>query len=300
MVDLGEAGGHLFPFGNPPGEVPEMLRDKKLGFIGSGIMAEAIIQGLLKKELIKAENICCSDPYVARGRDLEERYGIVSTTDNARAVEGADIVILSVKPQVLSDVAATVRGKVLENQLLISILAGVDSRTLRKSLEHAAIIRTMPNTPARVGQGMTVWTATPEVNGEQREMAQHLLAALGQEIFVSREGDLDMATALSGTGPAYVFLFMEALIDAGVHMGFSRRVAEQLVLQTVKGSVDFALQSDTHLAELRNQVTSPGGTTADAIYHMEKGGLRTVMSKAVLAAFQKSRALSGAASETVD
>jgi pyrroline-5-carboxylate reductase len=131
-------------------------------------------------------------------------------------------------------------------------------------------------------------------------MAQTMLAALGQEIFVSREGDLDMATALSGTGPAYVFLFMEALIDAGVHMGFSRRVAEQLVLQTVKGSVDFALASDSHLAELRNQVTSPGGTTADALYFMEKGGLRTVMSKAVFAAFKKSRALSTLASEEDD
>lgn len=147
---------------------------------------------------------------------------------------------------------------------------------------------------------MTVWTATAEVSSEQREMAQAMLAALGQEIFVSREGDLDMATALSGTGPAYVFLFMEALIDAGVHMGFSRRVAEQLVLQTVKGSVDFALQSDTHLAELRNQVTSPGGTTADALYYMEKGGLRTVMSKAVFAAFKKSRALSAVASDEDD
>ncbi len=275
-----------------------MLTDKKLGFIGSGIMAEAIILGLLKKGLVQAGNICCSDPYVARGKELEATYGVSSTTDNARAVEGADIVVLSVKPQVLPDVIATLRGKVRGNQLLISILAGVDSRTLRKSLEHASIIRTMPNTPARVGQGMTVWTATAEVSSEQREMAQALLAALGEELFVSREGDLDMATALSGTGPAYVFLFMEALIDAGVHMGFSRRVAEKLVLQTVKGSVDFALQSDTHLAELRNQVTSPGGTTADALYYMEKGGLRTVMSKAVFAAFQKSRSLSEVASES--
>lgn len=274
-----------------------MLKDKRLGFIGSGIMAEAIIQGLLKKELVQPGNICCSDPYVARGKELEGSYGIRATTDNADAVKDADIVVLSVKPQVLSDITPDLRGKLKPNQLLVSILAGVDSRTLRKGFDHSAIIRTMPNTPARVGQGMTVWTATPQVSSEQREMAQALLAALGQEIFVSREGDLDMATALSGTGPAYVFLFMEALIDAGVHMGFSRRVAEQLVLQTVKGSVDFALQSDTHLAELRNQVTSPGGTTADALYEMEKGGLRTVMSKAVFAAYQKSRALSNVAPE---
>ncbi len=277
-----------------------MLQDKRLGFIGSGIMAEAIIQGLLKQGLVSPQAICCSDPYVARGKELEAAYGVRSTTDNAEAVAGADIVVLSIKPQVLPDVAPTLVGKLNENQLLVSILAGVDSRTLRKAFGHQAIIRTMPNTPARVGQGMTVWTATPQVNGDQREMAQAMLSALGQEIFVSREGDLDMATALSGTGPAYVFLFMEALIDAGVHMGFSRRVAEQLVLQTVKGSVDFALQADTHLAELRNQVTSPGGTTADALYHMEKGGLRTVMSKAVFAAFKKSQSLSALASEEDD
>lgn len=277
-----------------------MLHDKKLGFIGSGIMAEAIIQGLLKKELVPASAIYCADPYVARGKELESSYGVRPTTDNLEAIKEADIVVLSIKPQVLPDIAPALRGKLRSNQLILSILAGVDSRSLSKAFGHKAIVRTMPNTPARVGQGMTVWTATAEVSSEQREMAQAMLAALGQEIFVSREGDLDMATALSGTGPAYVFLFMEALIDAGVHMGFSRRVAEQLVLQTVKGSVDFALQSDTHLAELRNQVTSPGGTTADALYYMEKGGLRTVMSKAVFAAFKKSRALSAVASDEDD
>lgn len=277
-----------------------MLHDKRLGFIGSGIMAEAIIQGLLKQGLVPASSIHCADPYVTRGKQLETTYGVSSSTDNVEAVRDADIVVLSIKPQVLPDIIPILHGKLAPHQLLVSILAGVDSRTLRKSFSHDAIIRTMPNTPARVGQGMTVWTATPEVTSQQREMAQTMLAALGEEIFVSREGDLDMATALSGTGPAYVFLFMEALIDAGVHMGFSRRVAEQLVLQTVKGSVDFALQSDTHLAELRNQVTSPGGTTADALYYMEKGGLRTVMSKAVFAAFKKSQALSAVASSGDD
>lgn len=274
-----------------------MLQDKRFGFIGSGIMAEAIILGLLKQDLVPASAICCADPYVARGKQLEAEYGVKTCTDNLRAVQDADIVVLSIKPQVMPDIVPSLRGKLAPHQLLVSILAGVDSRTLRQSFGHDAIVRTMPNTPARVGQGMTVWTATPQVSSTQREMAQAMLAALGEEIFVSREGDLDMATALSGTGPAYVFLFMEALIDAGVHLGFSRRVAEQLVLQTVKGSVDFALQSDTHLAELRNQVTSPGGTTADAVYYMEKGGLRTVMSKAVFAAFKKSQALSAVASQ---
>lgn len=274
-----------------------MLQDKKLGFIGSGIMAEAIVQGLLKKELIPAESICCADPYAPRLAELRETYKVRTSSDNRVAIKDADVVILSVKPQVLPEIARSLHGATDADQLILSILAGVDSKTIRSGFGHQKIVRTMPNTPARVGEGMTVWTATPEVTEDQRVLAQTLLAALGKEIFVSQESDLDMATALSGTGPAYVFLFMEALIDAGVHMGFSRRVAEELVLQTVKGSVDFALQSDHHLAELRNQVTSPGGTTADALYHMEKGGLRTVLSKAVFAAFQKSRNLSALAAK---
>ncbi|MFA7482416.1 MAG: pyrroline-5-carboxylate reductase [Vulcanimicrobiota bacterium] len=270
----------------------QALKGKKLGFIGSGIMAEAIVSGVLKKQLLPSTSICCADPYPARLEQLEKRYSVKTTVDNKQAIEGADVVFLSVKPQVLSEVSHSILGAFAPEQLVISILAGVDTRTLTKHLGHQSVVRTMPNTPARVGEGMTVWTATPDVSKEQRTMAQTLLGALGEEVFVSREGELDMATALSGTGPAYVFLFMESLIDAGVHLGFSRRVAEKLVLQTVKGSVDFALQSDAHLAELRNQVTSPGGTTADALYQMEKGGLRTVLSKAVFSAFQKSRALS--------
>jgi len=151
----------------------------------------------------------------------------------------------------------------------------------------------MPNTPAQIGQGITVWTATPEVPEAQHEQARMLLGALGDEIYMDDERYLDMATALSGTGPAYVFMFMEALIDAGVHMGFSRRDAERLVMQTIRGSVAYAEASGLHPAQLRNQVTSPGGTSAEAIYHMEKGGLRTVISRAVWAAYRRSVALGG-------
>jgi pyrroline-5-carboxylate reductase len=151
----------------------------------------------------------------------------------------------------------------------------------------------MPNTPARVGKGMSVWTCTNEVSEAQKSYTKAILEALGEEIFVDHEDYLDMATALSGTGPAYVFMFMEAMIDAGVHMGFSRRVAEQLVYQTIEGSVAFARDSKRHPAELRNMVTSPGGTTADAIYQLDKGGFRTVLSKAIWSAYKKSRYLGG-------
>ncbi len=255
-------------------------------------MGEAIVSGLLRDELVAPESMTCSDPLPARLETLKERYGIQTTTDNREAVEKADIVVLSTKPQVIEDVMRGLHGFLKPEQLVFSILAGVTTKTLRRGFDHEAVVRVMPNTPAQLGEGMSVWTCTPAVTGVQREKAQKILEALGEEVFVSKEDELDMATALSGTGPAYVFLFMEALVDAGVHLGFSRRVAEKLVLQTCKGSVDYALKSPRHLAELRNQVTSPGGTTADALYHIEKGGMRTVVSKAVFAAYKKSQYLS--------
>ncbi|MGE0488636.1 MAG: pyrroline-5-carboxylate reductase [Vulcanimicrobiota bacterium] len=269
-----------------------MLQDTKLGFVGSGVMAEAILNGLLAEQLVSAPNITCADPLPTRLETLAEQYGVRTTTENTTAVDGADIVVLSIKPQALGDVMHDIRKHVRGEQLVLSIIAGVTTETLCKGLEHEAVVRVMPNTPAQLGEGMSVWTCTAAVSESDRQKARRILQALGEEVYVSREGELDMATALSGTGPAYVFLFMEALVDAGVHMGFSRRIAEQLVLQTVKGSVDYALKSPRHLAELRNQVTSPGGTTADALYHLEKGGMRTVISKAVFAAYKKSQYLS--------
>lgn len=269
-----------------------MFSDCQVAFLGSGVMAEAMLQGLLARDLVPPDRILCSDPLPRRGAELHERYGVRSTTDNAAAVEGADLVVLSVKPQALPRVLGPLRGRLRPGQLVMSIVAGATTQAICRALDHREVVRVMPNTPARIGQGMSVWTATPEVTSPHLERARQVLQALGKEIFVAQEEELDMATALSGTGPAYVFLFMEALVDAGVHLGFSRRVAQELVLQTVKGSVEFACQSPAHLAELRNQVTSPGGTTAEALYQMEKGSLRTILSKAVFAAYNRSRSLS--------
>ena len=152
----------------------------------------------------------------------------------------------------------------------------------------------MPNTPAQIGEGITVWCSSSEVDETQKNITQEILGAFGQEIFVEEEEYLDKATALSGTGPAYVYLFMEAMVDAGVHLGFSRRIAEKLVTETLRGSVDYydknGLES-RHLASMRNQVTSPGGTSAEAIYYLEKAGFRTAISRAVWAAYQRSREL---------
>ena len=265
-----------------------MFTDKNVAFIGSGIMGEAMIRGLLTQNIVKPDQIYAADPLPSRLDDLRERYGIHVTSSNSDAAEAGQVIVLSTKPQNLAEVMPGIRGHLRRQDLLLSILAGTPIRKLADGVAHASVVRAMPNTPAQIGQGMTVWTATPEVTEEQRGQAQVILGALGQELFVNDESYLDMATALSGTGPAYVFMFMESLIDAGVHLGFSRRVAEQLVFQTMLGSLEYAAQSGKHVAELRNQVTSPGGTTAAALYHLEKGGLRTVISRAIWAAYQRS------------
>jgi pyrroline-5-carboxylate reductase len=203
-------------------------------------------------------------------------------------VDGAGVVVLSVKPQILPDVLTTLKGRIPKQALVLSIVAGAKIAALTSGLSHAAVVRSMPNTPAQVGQGMTVWSTTSETTSQQRDQAREILGALGVETYVEDEDYLDMATALSGSGPAYVFLFMEALVDAGVHLGFPQPMAEQLVLQTVKGSVEYALQSPQTLARLRNQVTSPGGTTAEALYYLDKAGFRTAISRALYAAYQRS------------
>jgi pyrroline-5-carboxylate reductase len=288
----------------------DALGGARLSFIGSGVMAEAIIAGLLSKNLVKPEQVVGSHPSEARREELQGKYGISTVESNREAVgyhrpsgsgyaprsvteeePTSSIVILTVKPQRLGVVLGDLKEAVHAEQLVISIVAGARLETLADALQHKSLVRAMPNTPAQIGEGMTVWTATPEVTEEQLAQIQAIFGALGREMHVEEERMIDMATALSATGPTYTFLVMEALIDAGVHMGFSRHVAEELVLQTMLGSVLFARESRKHPAELRNMVTSPGGTSAEAIYQMEKGGLRTVLSKAVWAAYQKATAL---------
>ncbi len=263
------------------------MLDKKITFIGPGVMAEAMIAGLIRQKLAAPENIIASGPRENRGGKLHEKYGIQATTDNAEAASDADVVVLSVKPQRLTEVLTGLH-KIRPDALVLSIVAGATIQKISKTLKHQAVVRSMPNTPGQIGEGITVWTASNGTSEEQQEMARQILGALGDEVFVEDEAYMDMATALSGSGPAYIFLFTEALIDAGVHMGFPRRIAEQLVLKTIRGSVDYYYQAERHPATLRNQVTSPGGTSAEALYYLEKAGFRTAISRAVWAAYQRS------------
>jgi len=273
------------------------LKGKRIAFIGGGTMAEAMIRGLLDQKLVPPSHVSVTGPRRERRAELAKQFAVHAIASNSEAVDGAHVVVLSVKPQVLAGVMKELRGKLAADQLVLSIVAGATLRSLRNGLDHAAIVRSMPNTPAQIGLGVTMWTATPEVTAVQRDLANTVLSALGEVLHAEEELDVDRATALSGTGPSYVFLLMEALVDAGVHLGFSRRVAEELVLRTVEGSAAFARKSGRHLAELRNQVTSPGGTSAAALYELEKGSLRTVLSRAVFAAFTRTREL-GAAAES--
>ncbi|MCB0036108.1 MAG: pyrroline-5-carboxylate reductase [Anaerolineales bacterium] len=268
-----------------------MLQDKKLTFIGGGTMAEAMLSGLLTQELIPAAQVTVTDLRADRLTFLEERYGVKTTTDNGAGVKTADIVVLAVKPQYMTAVARPLQGQLPPHTLLISILAGTTLSALISGFQHDVVVRAMPNTPAQIGMGMSMWTQTAAVSEAQKEQAQVVLSSFGKEIFTDQEKYLDMATAINGSGPGYVFLILEAMIDAGVHLGFARDVAETLVMQTVLGSVQYALASDSHLAELRNQVTSAGGTTAAGLYTMEKAGLRTALTDGIWAAYNRSAEL---------
>lgn len=275
------------------------LKNCRLAFIGCGVMAEAIIAGLLRRNLVAPDQIAGSHPRVARREEMHVKYGIEMFEQNRDAVmaihlsdaNDSSMVILAVKPQRLRRVLEELKGSVRQEQLVVSIVAGALIATIADELSHSSVVRTMPNTPAQIGEGVTAWTTSAGVNESQENQVRAMLEALGKAVRVENERQIDMATALSATGPTYVFLVMEALVDAGVHMGFSRHVAEELVHQAMLGSVLFARESHKHPAELRNMVTSPGGTSAEAIYQMEKGSLRTVLSKAVWAAFQRAQAL---------
>jgi pyrroline-5-carboxylate reductase len=263
------------------------LNDRTIATVGSGVMAEAMIAGLLRGELVSPDQIVASHPRAERRDHLRAEYGIRVVGDNRVAIEGADVVLLAIKPQMLGRVGREIGPSLKKGQVVLSVLAGATTKALTGTLGHDQVIRAMPNTPARLGKGVTVWYATPATTDEQRAQAGALLGALGIQIEVDDEKMVAMATAVSGTGPTYVFLVMEALIDAAVHLGFPRHVAHDLVVETLEGSTLFAKQSAMHPAELRNMVTSPGGTSAAALHELESGRLRTVLSEAVWAAFRR-------------
>jgi pyrroline-5-carboxylate reductase len=263
------------------------LTKRTIATVGSGVMAEAMIAGLLRGSLVEPAQVVASHPRTERRDQLAAAYGIRVEAANVDAIEGSDVVVLAIKPQMLARVGREIGPHLRRGQLVLSVIAGATTAALTGILGHDQVVRSMPNTPARLGKGMTVWYATPETTADQRAQASALLGALGRELEVDDEKMVAMATAVSGTGPTYVFLVMEALIDSAVHLGFPRHVAHDLVIETLEGSTLFAKQSGMHPAELRNMVTSPGGTSAAALHELESGRLRTVLSEAVWAAYRR-------------
>ena len=265
----------------------------RISFIGGGVMAEAIISGIVDAGITPADDISVGEPVAERRGYLEDTYGLRTHADNLEAVSEAHLTVISVKPQSLPYIFPQLYGNLPEDNTALSIVAGATMKTLTSGLGHDAVIRVMPNTPAQIGAGMTMWTASESVSEEAKGTTRSILQTLGEEVYAYDESMIDMATALSASGPAYVFLFIEALIDAGVYLGLARDVARQLALQTVLGSAQLVKDSGRHPAELKDMVTSPGGTTIEALRALEDGGFRAAVFGAVSAAYDKSRALGG-------
>jgi len=255
-------------------------------------MAGSLIGGLIADGW-NPSSIRVSDTDTQQLERLSQRFPVMATSDNNSAVAGADVIVLAVKPQVMESVAQEIAKSVSRQQpLVISIAAGIPESALRHWLgEKAAIVRSMPNTPAMVQSAATAMFANPYVSDDQRNIAESILRAVGIVIWVDNEPMMDAATALSGSGPAYIFLFIEALQAAGRELGFSEETAYLLALQTAFGAAKMALESAEDAAMLRQRVTSPGGTTERAINSLQEGGFKELVSKALHAAAERSREL---------
>jgi pyrroline-5-carboxylate reductase len=270
-----------------------MSDSARISFIGGGVMASAFVSSLLGKRIVSEDDVMVSSRSWATLEVMRERQHVHTTLSNREAAQFGDVVLLAVKPQNLERVFADIKGVMRPEQVLMSIVAGAGIDRLTAGTDHDRIVRCIPNTPAQIGAGMSVWAASPQVTQEDRARVRSVLGAVGIEIEVDDERYVDMATAVSGTGPAYVFLFIEAFIDAAVHLGFQRDMALELVLQTMEGSLRLARSSPKYVADLKNSVTSPGETTTEALDELEKGGFRTALSKAVGAVYQRTLTLKG-------
>ncbi len=264
---------------------------QKLAFVGGGAMGEALMAAAIAQEVCPAGRIAVGEPVAGRRDHLAAKHGVDVDADNAAVVSGADVIVLAVKPQHVPAALPPLHAAVPQTALVISIMAGVPLSTISSYLDNVRLVRAMPSILATIGEAATVWTATEVISAEQRAQAEALFVAAGTELYVPDERYLDMATAVNGSGPAFVFLLLEALIDGAVRVGLPRETASALILQTVKGSALMAEIEDAHPAELRNLVTSPGGTTAEGLQALEQGGVRAALHDAVMAAYRRSQEL---------
>ena len=263
------------------------MEKSRIAFIGSGVMAEVMINGLVSRDMTAPERIWASGPRQERADQLFATYGVRGTTDNLEAVENADVICLSVKPQTLAKALRQIRPKIRQEQLVMSVIAGARMATIGRALGHPAIVRCMPNLPCQIRRGMTIWTATPEVSEPGRATVRSILQTMGKEIYVPDEADVDRATAVNGTGPALIALFAKSIEDGANFIGESRSLARRSVLETILGTAEMILASEQHVSELIDAVTSPGGTTSRALHVLQNGRFSAVLTDAIDAAYRR-------------
>ena len=263
----------------------------RIGFIGGGYMGEALVSAFLKAGAVQPGDVVVSDVAEGRRKQLSADYAVRATADNAEAVSDADVIVLAVKPQEFPKVAAPLKGTLDSSQTVLSIMAGVSIERIGSELGHDAIVRVMPNTAAFVAEAMSVWTASSAVSDEAKRSIAGLLATMGREMEVADDSYVDMATAVNGSGPGFVFYFLEALIDGALEVGFEREQAQALAVQTLYGAACLARESDKDAGTLREMVTSKGGTTAAGLQKLDDAGVRDAMISAVVAAHERAKEL---------
>jgi pyrroline-5-carboxylate reductase len=261
-----------------------MSQDWTLGFIGSGVMAETMLSGALGQALLKPEQVIASDPNEHRRSHLQARFSVHCTPNNLEVLAKADLIVLCVKPQTLKRLFEEIQGQLAEEKQILSIVAGASIETLQRGLGHHKVARAMPNLPCRVHCGTTVWTGAEGMDGER---ICSVLSCMGDAIEVDQERHIDRATAVNGTGPAIVAEFVKALTEAAIFIGEPRDLARASVLSTIKGTVEMIGRSDVHVAQLIDEVTSPGGTTSRALQVLKNGRMAAVVTDSVNAAYQR-------------
>jgi pyrroline-5-carboxylate reductase len=269
-----------------------MLSNKKIAVIGAGHMARALIGGMLRAKLTPAKNITATRRDEEQLKALRRQWGIHAIADNRKAVAGADVVILAVKPQAANAVLAEIAPAAKKSQLFISVMAGIKTETINKRLKKPCpVVRAMPNTPCLVDAGATAICAGEGAGEKELQLAESIFKSVG-EVVVLPESAMDAVTGLSGSGPVYLFMVIEAMIDGGVKMGIPRAVAAKLAAQTVYGAAKLVIETGKHPAILKDEVTTPGGTAINAIHTLEAKGLRSVLIDAIVAATLRSQELS--------
>jgi pyrroline-5-carboxylate reductase len=273
-------------------EAEAMLKDKTLCFIGAGNMGEALVSGLVQSGSARPENIICTDVREERLEELRARYGVKTSADNLEAVRASEIVIYAVKPQLMAEVLKETADLLDMSKLVVSIAAGVPLRAIESLLQkELRLIRVMPNIAASVKESATALSAGRHARREDVELAMSIFNSVGKTVFLRENYLMDAITGLSGSGPAYIFIIVDALADAGVKMGLARKDAQYLAAQTVMGAAKMLMETGEHPGQLKDRVTSPGGTAIAGIHTLEKGGLRTTLINAVEAATLRSKEL---------